>query len=144
MNSPRGSKNPAAAETSGINVARTRYAATLLGAALAGLGGAVLTVVQLKLFREGITAGRGWIAVALVIFARWRPGLALFGTLLFGLADATQYRIQALSQVQLGEGTIPYEFLIMLPYVLSLVALFVRADRRGAPEALGRPYDKGA
>jgi simple sugar transport system permease protein len=83
-------ENPAAAETSGINVEKTRYAATLIGAALVGLGGAVLTVVQLKLFREGITAGRGWIAVALVIFARWRPKLALVGTLLFGLADAAQ------------------------------------------------------
>lgn len=138
-------ENPAAAETSGINVARTRYAATLLGTALAGLGGAVLTVVQLKLFREGITAGRGWIAVALVIFARWRPELALAGALLFGLADSLQYRIQALSsQVERGASAVPYEFLLMLPYVLTLLALFVRSRRSDAPAALGQPYVKGS
>ncbi len=137
-------ENPAAAETSGINVEGTRYAATLLGTALVGLGGAVLTVVQLKLFREGITAGRGWIAVALVIFARWRPGLAVVGTLLFGLADALQYRIQALSTIQRGAGSIPYEFLLMLPYIVTLIALYVRSDQQDAPESLGRPYDRGA
>lgn len=135
-------ENPAAAETSGVNVFAVRYAATLIGAGLAGLGGAVLTVVQLNLFREGITAGRGWIAVALVIFARWRPGLALVGAMLFGLADALQYRIQALSQVERGAGTIPYEFLLMLPYVLTLLALLYRRKRSDAPAALGRPYVK--
>lgn len=137
-------ENPAAAETSGINVEGTRYAATLLGTALVGLGGAVLTVVQLKLFREGITAGRGWIAVALVIFARWRPGLAVVGTLLFGVADALQYRIQALSTIQRGAGSIPYEFLLMLPYIVTLIALYLRSDQQDAPEALGRPYERGA
>lgn len=90
--------------------------------------------------------GRGWIAVALVIFARWKPELALVGALLFGLADAVQYRIQALSQVGRGAGAIPYEFLLMLPYVLTILALLVRSNRRGqtqAPEVLGRPYVKG-
>jgi simple sugar transport system permease protein len=137
-------ENPAAAETSGINVQRTRLAATVLGAALAGLGGAVLTVVQLKLYREGITAGRGWIAVALVIFARWRPGLALVGALLFGLADSLQFRIQALSQSQTGSSAVPYEFLLMLPYVLTLLALLLRGKRSDSPAALGVPYNKGA
>lgn len=137
-------ENPEAAETSGINVGLVRYAATLIGTALAGLGGAVLTVDQLQLFRQGITAGRGWIAVALVIFASWRPGLALVGALLFGLADALQYRIQALSEVQRGAGTIPYEFLLMLPYVLTILALLYRTGRRTeAPAALGRPYVRG-
>jgi len=136
-------ENPAAGETSGLSVNRTRYTAILLGAALAGLGGAVLTVVQLRLFREGIMGGRGWIAVALVIFARWQPTRALFGALLFGLADAVQYRIQALSQIGRGTGTIPYEFLLMLPYVLTLVVLWFRTGRGAAPEVLGRPYTKG-
>jgi len=135
-------ENPAAAETSGVSVILVGYGATLLGAGLAGLGGAVLTVVQLRLFREGITAGRGWIAVALVIFARWKPGLALVGALLFGLADALQFRIQALSQVERGVATIPYEFLLMLPYVLTLLALLYRRGRSDAPAALGRPYTK--
>ena len=136
-------ENPAAGETSGLSVNRTRYAAILLGAALAGLGGAVLTVVQLRMFREGIMGGRGWIAVALVIFARWQPSRALFGALLFGLADSVQYRIQALSQIGRGSGTIPYEFLLMLPYVLTLVVLWFRTGRGAAPEVLGRPYTKG-
>jgi simple sugar transport system permease protein len=136
-------ENPAAGETSGLSVNRTRYAAILMGAALAGLGGAVLTVVQLRMFREGIMGGRGWIAVALVIFARWQPSRALFGALLFGLADSIQYRIQALSQIGRGTGTIPYEFLLMLPYVLTLVVLWFRTGRGAAPEVLGRPYTKG-
>jgi ABC-type uncharacterized transport system permease subunit len=137
-------ENPAAAETLGISVQRVRFAATLIGAALVGLGGAVLTVVQLKLYREGIMAGRGWIAVALVIFAHWRPSLALVGALLFGLADSLQYRIQALSQVGRGAGAIPYEFLLMLPYVLTILALLYRVKRSDQPGALGRPYVKGS
>jgi ABC-type uncharacterized transport system permease subunit len=135
-------ENPAAGDTSGVNVNTTRYAATLIGTALAGLGGAVLTVVQLHMFREGIMGGRGWIALALVIFARWRPGLALLGALMFGLADSIQYRIQALSQVERGVRTIPYEFLLMLPYVLTILVLLYRTGRGDAPEALGRPYAK--
>jgi general nucleoside transport system permease protein len=137
-------ENPGAADTSGVNVETTRYAATMLGAALVGLGGAVLTVVQLKLYREGIMSGRGWIAVALVIFARWKPGLALVGALLFGIADSMQYRIQALDQVGRGKGTIPYEFLLMLPYVLTILALLVRIRRSDQPSELGRPYIKGS
>lgn len=136
-------EHPAAAETSGVQVAATRYAATLIGTALTGLGGAVLTVVQLEMFRENIIAGRGWIAVALVIFARWRPELALVGALLFGLADAVQYRIQALSQIGLGSGTIPYEFLLMLPYVVTLAGLMFSSRRSASPEVLGRPYTRG-
>jgi ABC-type uncharacterized transport system permease subunit len=137
-------ENPAAADTSGVSVETTRYVATILGAALVGLGGAVLTVVQLKLYREGIMSGRGWIAVALVIFARWRPSLALVGALLFGIANSLQYRVQALDQVGLGKGTIPYEFLLMLPYVLTILALLVRVRGGDAPSALGRPYIKGS
>jgi general nucleoside transport system permease protein len=137
-------ENPAAADTSGIKVEFTRYIATLIGSAFAGLGGAVLVVDQLGLFREGITAGKGWIAVALVIFARWRPKYALYGALLFGLADSIQYRIQALSQIGLGMKTVPYEFMLMLPYVLTIVALFVRSNRASdQPAMLGRPYIKG-
>lgn len=129
-------EHPAAADTAGIDVAGTRYAALLLGSALAGLGGAVLTVVQLGLFKEGVTAGRGWIAVALVIFARWRPGLALAGALLFGCATALQFRLQVLDLPWL-----PYELLLMLPYVLTLIVL-LRARGTGgtAPAALGTPY----
>ncbi len=135
-------EHPAAAETSGINVSAVRYSAVLIGAAFAGLGGAVLTVAQLGIFNEGVTTGRGWIAVALVIFARWRPGLALVGALLFGLANALQFRIQALNI-----EAIPYELLLMLPYVLTILVL-LRTSQAGkgeveAPAALGVPYTKG-
>lgn len=132
-------ENPSAAETSGLSVSKIRYTATLIGAALAGLGGAVLTVAQLHFTREGITAGRGWIAVALVIFARWNPGLAVAGALLFGLADAVQFRIQAL-----GDQSIPYELLLMLPYVLTILVLFRGIKKTEQPEALGQPYIRGA
>lgn len=131
-------ENPAAADTSGINVKRTRYASLLLGSALVGLGGGVLTVAQLHLFREGITAGRGWIAVALVFFSRWHPLRAFWGSLLFGVADALQFRIQAL-----GSKHLPYEFLLMLPYVLTLFVLLKRTRRSDTPAALGVPYIKG-
>lgn len=130
-------EHPAAAETSGVNVTAVRYGAVLIGAAFAGLGGAVLTVAQLGIFNEGITAGRGWIAVALVIFARWRPGLVLVGALLFGIANALQFRIQALNI-----EAIPYELLLMLPYVLTILVLLRTTGRAEAPAALGVPYVK--
>lgn len=130
-------EHPAAADTSGVSVNGVRYAAVLVGSALTGLGGAVLTVAQLHIFDEGITAGRGWIAVALVIFARWRPVLALGGALLFGIANALQFRIQALNI----EG-VPYEFLLMLPYVLTILVLLQSVRKSEAPAALGTPYIK--
>jgi general nucleoside transport system permease protein len=131
-------ENPAAADTSGLNVVWIRYACILVGAAMAGLGGAVLTVVQLNIFTEGIMGGRGWIAIALVFFSRWQPLWALAGALLFGVADALQYRIQAF-----GAKDIPYEFLLMLPYVLTLLVLLRKTERNDAPAALGIPYIKG-
>lgn len=131
-------ENPAAADTSGLNVAQIRYAAVVIGAALTGLGGAVLSVVQLNLFTEGITGGRGWIAIALVVFSRWQPVWALVGALLFGITDALQFRIQTL-----GSQEMPYELLLMLPYVLTLVVLLWSGQRSDAPKALGVPYVKG-
>ena len=131
-------ENPAAVATSGLNVTRLRYVCTLIGSGMAGLGGAVLTVVQLNLFIEGVTAGRGWIAIAIVFFSRWNPWLALVGALLFGVADALQFRLQAL-----GSAEIPYEFLLMLPYVLTLIVLLLGNARDQTPAALGVPYVKG-
>ncbi len=131
-------EHPEAVETSGLSVLRIRYACVLAGSALAGLGGAVLTVGQLNLFIEGVTAGRGWIAVALVYFSRWQPSVALAGALLFGVADALQFRIQAL-----GSETLPYEFLLMLPYALTLLVLVGSRLRDRTPTVLGIPYIKG-
>lgn len=128
---------PSAADTSGISVARIRYTCVLLGAALAGLGGSALSVAQMHLFLENMIAGRGWIAIALVIFARWRPSLALAGAILFGIADALQFRLQAL-----GFDAVPYEFLLMLPYVLTILVLVSQSGRGVGPAALGEPYVK--
>ncbi|GIK42575.1 MAG: ABC transporter permease [Chloroflexota bacterium] len=132
-------ENPSAGETSGLSVSKVRYSATLIGASLAGLGGAVLTVAQLHVFREGITAGRGWIAIALVIFGQWKPSLAVVGALLFGIADAIQFRIQTL-----GSENIPYEVLLMLPYLLTIFILFRGTRKTEQPETLGKPYIRGA
>jgi simple sugar transport system permease protein len=128
---------PSAADTSGINVAHIRYVCVIVGSALAGLGGAVLSVAQMGLFVENMVAGRGWIAIALVIFARWRPSLALAGALLFGVADALQFRLQAL-----GFAAVPYEFLLMLPYLLTILVLVGSSKRQAGPAALGEPYVK--
>jgi len=128
---------PSAADTSGINVARIRYTCVILGAALTGLGGSVLSVAQMHMFLENMIAGRGWIAIALVIFADWRPSLALAGAVLFGVADALQFRLQAL-----GFAAVPYEFLLMLPYVLTILVLVSRSGREAGPAALGEPYVK--
>jgi len=129
---------PSAVDTAGINVDFIRYAATIFGSALAGLGGGFLTAGQLGLFLDGIIAGRGWVALALVIFARWHPGLAVVGALVFGFADAIQFRLQAL-----GSAAIPYEIFIALPYVITILALFVAAKRSVEPNSLGIPYIKG-
>jgi ABC-type uncharacterized transport system permease subunit len=126
---------PEAADTSGINVPRIRSVAAILGGALAGLGGAVLVLSQTHTFSENITAGRGWLAIALVIFAQWRPELAFVGSLLFGIATALQLRIQALNI-----EVIPYEFLVMLPYVLTILVLLRKVKKTVEPTAMGEHY----
>jgi general nucleoside transport system permease protein len=129
---------PSAVDTAGISVSAVRYIATMFGSALAGLGGAFLTAGQLGLFLEDIMAGRGWVALALVIFARWHPGLAVVGALIFGFTDAVQFRLQAL-----GSASTPYEVFIALPYVITIIALFAASKRSAEPTALGIPYVKG-
>lgn len=136
-------ENPAAAETSGLNIVRIRYSATIIGCAMTGLGGAILTIVQLGLFRENIIAGKGWVAVALVIFSRWQPKYALLGAMMFGLADSVQYRIQAIASVSSAAASIPYEFLLMLPYLLTIGVLLFRNGTGDSPLTLGRPYHHG-
>jgi ABC-type uncharacterized transport system permease subunit len=129
---------PEAADALGYRVNHLRWVATIIGGGLAGLGGAALVNGPLGLFIGNVTAGRGWVALALVVFAGWRPGATVAGALLFGLCDAAQLRLQ-------GTTTdIPYEVFLALPYVVTLVALVLRARASRTPAALGVAYVRGA
>jgi ABC-type uncharacterized transport system permease subunit len=130
-------QNPAAADTLGVNVDLTRYLCVCLGAMLAGLAGASLSITLVNLFQENLTAGAGYIAVALVYFGGWRPLGILLGALLFSTVTAIQLRMQVLG-VQ-----IPSDFAVMLPYVLTIVALTFSANRARQPAALDKPFERG-
>lgn len=131
-------ENPAAAEGQGLDVVAVRIGAIVAGSALMGVGGAFLTLSAFNSFYFQMVNGRGWICVALVVFAGWRPGKALVGALLFALFDAMQLRLQ-----QADAGAVPYQAWLMLPYVLSIVALVAVARRASYPQALMKPYRKG-
>ena len=131
-------ENPAAADAVGINVALYKYVHTLLGGALCGLGGAYLSLVYVPAWQEGVTSGRGWIAVALVIFATWNPYKALFGAYLFGGLDIIGFRMQGL-----GINVSQY-FIDMLPYIVTIAVLVVVSMRKSKenapPKGLGNAY----
>ncbi|MET0544008.1 MAG: ABC transporter permease, partial [Variovorax sp.] len=135
-------ENPAAAEGQGIDVAAVRIGAIAAGSALMGVAGAFLTLAAFNAFYFNMVNGRGWICVALVVFASWRPGKALLGALLFAVFDALQLRLQ-----QAGTGlfgiAVPYQVYLMLPYLLSIAALVLVARRAAYPQALMKPYRKG-
>ncbi|MBA3504764.1 MAG: ABC transporter permease [Betaproteobacteria bacterium] len=130
-------ENPAAAEGQGLNVNAVRTGAIVAGSALMGVAGAFLTLSAFNAFFFNMVNGRGWICVALVVFASWRPGKALLGALLFAFFDALQLRLQ-----QGGDG-VPYQVYLMLPYALSILALVLVARRAAYPQALMKPYVKG-
>lgn len=132
-------ESPETADAMGVSVGAVRYAATVVGGILAGLGGAYLSLGYTHVWVSQMTAGRGWIALALVIFAGWRPGRAFLGAVLFGGVDAIQFRLQA------AGSTISAHLLFMLPYLATLAVLALtqtaRARQRlGVPAALGLPY----
>ncbi|MCA0244656.1 MAG: ABC transporter permease [Proteobacteria bacterium] len=135
-------ENPAAAEGQGLNVAALRYGAVMAGSALMGVAGAFLTLSAFNAFYFNMVNGRGWVCVALVVFASWRPGKALLGALLFAFFDALQLRLQ-----QTGGGAfgleLPYQLYLMLPYAMAIVALVLVARRAAYPQALMKPYRKG-
>jgi simple sugar transport system permease protein len=128
--------HPHAAASLGLPVRRYRVATLAVGGALGGLGGAALTLAATNTFVEGITAGRGFIALAVVVFGRWSPWGALAGSLLFGLASALQFQFQAAALA------VPYQLFLMLPYVITLVVLLLSPGGAGAPRALGARYDR--
>ena len=135
-------ENPQAAESQGISVARTRTTAIVLGSALMGVAGSFLTLSAFNAFFFNMINGRGWICVALVVFASWRPGKALLGALMFAFFDALQLRLQQ-SGTASETLALPYQFYLMLPYILSIVALVVVARKAAYPQALMKPYIKG-
>jgi simple sugar transport system permease protein len=127
---------PAAVDTSGVNVLAVRYIGLLLCGAFAGLGGAALSIGQLDQFNDNLTAGRGFIALAIVLLGRWDPYKVAFGSVLFGVADALQLRLQVLN------FAIPKELLAIIPYVLAIAAMALFVKRLRLPAALGRPYGR--
>lgn len=131
-------ENPRAAATLGINVIRTKYIACVICGALAGIGGAYLTTCYSNTYTEGNIAGRGFIALAAVIFGRWSGAGILLSCLFFGFCDALQIRLQVMS---VG---IPYQFFQMIPYVATVLALCIIGDRKSGPKASGKPYRKEA
>ena len=130
-------ENPHAAEAQGVNPVKVRYGAVIAGSALMAVGGAFLTLSAFNSFFPTMVQGRGWICIALVVFASWRPGRALFGALLFAFFDAFQLRLQTVV-----EG-VPYQIFLMTPYILSIAALAVMARRARVPQALMQPYRRG-
>lgn len=131
-------ENPHAAEGQGVSVAATRTAAIVAGSALMGVAGSFLTLSAFNAFFFNMVNGRGWVCVALVVFASWRPGKALLGALLFAFFDALQLRLQTS-----GIADIPYQLYLMLPYLLSIFALVLVARKAAYPQALMKPYRKG-
>lgn len=136
-------ENPAAAEGQGIRVAAMRIGAIMAGSALMAMGGAFLTLSAFNAFFFNMINGRGWICVALVVFASWRPGRALLGAVLFAAFDALQLRLQQGGASLPGLPPLPYQVYLMLPYILSILALVLVARRATYPQALMKPYRKG-
>ena len=131
-------ENPRSADSAGIPVHKYQYIAMLLNGILGGLGGAYLVLVQVGNFSENMTSGRGYIALAAVILGRYIPFGMLGAALIFGGANALQIRLQAIGV------PLPTQALAMLPYVITLIALLGSIGKNSAPEALGKPYIRGA
>ncbi|MFB0917666.1 MAG: ABC transporter permease [Clostridiaceae bacterium] len=128
-------EHPKAADTLGINVIRTRYMAVIISGILAAAGGASLSIVSGNLYREGMINGRGFIAMAAMIFGNWTPIGAFLASLLFGAAEALQIKSQALGL------SIPMEIYYILPYLLTMIAITAFGKKSHAPESLGKPYE---
>jgi len=134
-------EKPEAGDAAGVSVKRMRYSGVLLAGLLAGIGGAYLSIGQSSLFTRNMTAGRGFIALAALIFGKWRPVQTMLACLLFALTEAITYVMQGVVKLPSGED-IPVQFIQMVPYVLTIVVLagFIGSSR--PPKALGIPYQK--
>ncbi len=127
-------EHPQAADTSGIDVVKMRYICVLISGFAAGCAGSYLSLAHSNTFIEGMSAGRGFLALAIVIFGKWHPWGALGAALFFGAANALQFQFQALGL------DVPYQFFLMLPYILTLLVLAGFVGRSTAPAALAKPY----
>jgi general nucleoside transport system permease protein len=136
-------ENPEAADTAGVSVARIRYTAVLLSGALAAIGGAYLSIGQSSLFTRNMTSGRGFIALAALIFGKWRPVQTMLACLLFGFAEAVSIQLQGVEIPIFGvQKQIPVQFIQIIPYVLTMVVLAGFIGLARAPRSLGLPYEK--
>ena len=130
-------QNPEAADAMGVSVARVRFATTIIGGMLAGLAGASLSIALINLFQQNLTAGQGFIAVALVYFGGWRPWAVAAGAMLFSFVNALQLQIKVVGL------DVPSEFAVMAPYVITIIALVFASKRQEQPTALTKPYERG-
>jgi general nucleoside transport system permease protein len=129
-------EDPDAALASGINIVITRYSSVIIGGVLAGLGGIALTLGETGIFMDGMSAGRGFLAVSAVIFGNWKPANILIGAMLFGIIGSIQTFLQALG------SPIPYQFMQMLPYITCILALALATNKATVPVSLGIPFRK--
>jgi simple sugar transport system permease protein len=134
-------ENPSAAETLGINVIRVRYQAVILGGLLAGLAGAWFSLETVGSFDDLMTNGTGFIALAALIFGKWRPWPSFAGAMLFGFANALGSRIGLLN-VEIGGYPVPSQLLLALPYIVTIVVLAGAIGRATPPAAVGIPYER--
>jgi ABC-type uncharacterized transport system permease subunit len=130
-------ENPEAADSLGVSVTGVRYATQIFGGVMSGVAGASLSIALLNVFQQGMTAGLGFIAVALVYFGGWRPLGVLVGSLIFSMVNALQLWVQVL------ELPIPSDIAVMMPYVLTILALVIAVQRVRPPSALTKPYERG-
>jgi len=130
-------ENPAAADSLGVSVATVRYVTVTLGGIMSGIAGASMSIGLLNVFQQNMTSGLGFIAVALVYFGGWRPFGVMLGALLFSLVNALQLRLQV-------QGVnIPSDLMVMMPYILTIIALVLTVQRVRSPSALTKPFDRG-
>ena len=134
-------ENPEAADAAGVNVAKVRYSGVLLSGVLSGIGGAYLSIGQSSLFTRNMTSGRGFIALAALIFGKWRPFQTMLACLFFGFTEAVTIQMQGVVKLPSGED-IQVQFIQMVPYVLTIVVLAGFIGHSRPPRALGRAYEK--
>lgn len=127
-------ENPRAVDMKGINVTKYRFFAVLFGGMMAGLAGSFITLASAGIFAIDMTAGRGWLAIAIIIFGDWKPGKILLAAIFFGLIDALQMQLQTMG------FQLPFQLFLALPYVMTVFAVFIGRKKKGQPMSLGVAY----